>query len=390
MKLVKEHINFTRGLDPKDAMSIGDMYERIKHQIKSAIIPIAKEFNGYGVKDMTGKNSIKFQFYKQYSKEIWSFYIMNELYDDFVEWGCGWCLKRAVYDPDSWCLKRAVYDPDRPGDEHYLNSLEDCVDDLRRQLKWRKSNGKFNEAQHFTRGLDPKDAMSVGIKANLIKKYGNQFGNEVAEAYFILMPYLEKSGFNLIDEDLLPPIQLTFENSTKNSIQISQKETMKNGIHSCRIYIHGDAFSFVENKTRFDFENIQKLIDQWDDLFTYTLTEAQHFTRGLDPKDAMSVGDVQGRKIEKAKQEIYEAIKQLAKENKIDINTIEWPYDGIGLGFTMPGSFIYFIDYDREDTFFGAGMEGKDSVVVDYTQFPTVRQCMKQIRNWIIDEQEKE
>ena len=41
MKLVKEHINFERGLDPKDAMNIGDI-----HNMKYELETLVKEFGG--------------------------------------------------------------------------------------------------------------------------------------------------------------------------------------------------------------------------------------------------------------------------------------------------------------------------------------------------------
>ena len=44
MKLVKEHINFERGLDPKEAMSIGDVTKRNLDKIYRSMCQIANEF----------------------------------------------------------------------------------------------------------------------------------------------------------------------------------------------------------------------------------------------------------------------------------------------------------------------------------------------------------
>lgn len=105
-----------------------------------------------------------------------------------------------------------------------------------------------------------------------------------------------------------------------------------------------------------------------------------NFQRGLDPKDAMNIGDVQGRKIEKAYREIVKAVKELAKENKIEHT--EWPYETtIGLGFTLDGV-SYFIDYDIDTEQFGAGAENP-AAIIDYKHFLTVRECMEKLRNWI-------
>jgi hypothetical protein len=193
-------------------MSIGDKYERTKIKIKNAITELSNSFNGYEVREVNS-NDIRYSFYKKYGTEEWTFYIMNEDIEA-DEWACGWYRTHAL------SIRKDLEEP-----EHYFSTLEKCVAKLKDELLWRKSNSKFNETQHFERGLDPKDAMSVG--------------------------------------------------------------------------------------------------------------------------------DVQGRKIEKAKQEINDAIKQLAKENKVDPNAVEWPYDGIGFtmpggfGFKMHGSFSYFIDYDH-------------------------------------------
>ena len=37
MKLVKEHINFERGLDPRDAMRTGDIIERLKNRYEKLL-----------------------------------------------------------------------------------------------------------------------------------------------------------------------------------------------------------------------------------------------------------------------------------------------------------------------------------------------------------------
>ena len=53
MNLVKEHINFERGLDPKDAMQLGNFHER---QIQKTLQDLAEEYVGTVSKIKTYKN----------------------------------------------------------------------------------------------------------------------------------------------------------------------------------------------------------------------------------------------------------------------------------------------------------------------------------------------
>ena len=60
MKLVKEHINFERGLDPKDAMGTGDIHHR---EMKNMMSDLAKEYGSDAIEEyIEGKLYVLFYY----------------------------------------------------------------------------------------------------------------------------------------------------------------------------------------------------------------------------------------------------------------------------------------------------------------------------------------
>lgn len=105
--------------------------------------------------------------------------------------------------------------------------------------------------------------------------------------------------------------------------------------------------------------------------------EAVNFERGMDPKDSMSIGDVEGRKMKKAREEIYNGIKKIAIEHwggeawelkdnpymRIKEKRSKNEYLEIGIEYTPEGpkgsiyySYVVFVpDPDKDLTEWAAG-----------------------------------
>ncbi len=150
MKLVKEHINFERGLDPKVAMDTGDVFERKLDKIYREMCALASEFDislEHVIKDKQGAFT-EFE-YKGYT------YILgaNENWDDETEWEAEW-----EYSVSRRKARVSVDDNEYQFDD--IESIEEGINEIRKWLI--KDKKTLKESYNFQRGLDPKDAMQTG------------------------------------------------------------------------------------------------------------------------------------------------------------------------------------------------------------------------------------
>ena len=136
MKLVREHINFQRGLDPKDAMQTGDVEGRRREKIKEELRRAAKilvydlKVKKESVKenfDNLRLNSIDIQFKGKFQK-----YPYTQFFRDCVYW-LGYNFITEEY-----CVGIEVYKnlpgPVEPEDEstvHYFKTIGECMNKIR-------------------------------------------------------------------------------------------------------------------------------------------------------------------------------------------------------------------------------------------------------------------
>jgi hypothetical protein len=154
-----------------------------------------------------------------------------------------------------------------------------------------------NENISFERGKDPKDAMDIGYYA----KYSNKFGDGVSKTMVKLKSYLDKYGFYLEEEDLIPPVQLIFNNDKGDTIEIHQKETLGSGIHGVSVdfSLADSGFFFEDGLTRFVDEEVDDIIkkDIFKTHFEKTLAEGLGFERESNPQKSLRLGKYKPMKL---------------------------------------------------------------------------------------------
>ena len=136
MKLVKEHINFERSLDPKDAMQTGNVEKR---EIERALQTFVDEYGGW--KEV-----------KQYmdGDVIGKLYIYNnsnvkEMYDFAIMY---------TKNMNLWTAMK----------KHVTHITCDDAEGCQQQIRYWLSRGQkynANESLKFKRGMNPKDAMEI-------------------------------------------------------------------------------------------------------------------------------------------------------------------------------------------------------------------------------------
>lgn len=168
-KLVREHINFERGLDPKEAMNIGLTPEQ-KLKLKQQI-PILKRPS-----PLLGKNKHNNKVYSR-GYQLWKLldYIKKgedtggRRYKELVKFYYNRNNQRTflmgVFDSIN---RYTEYTKERGQKRVRLNNRYFLNVAGKRFLeKYRNAfDKKITESLNFERGLDPKDAMSIGKKAS--------------------------------------------------------------------------------------------------------------------------------------------------------------------------------------------------------------------------------
>jgi hypothetical protein len=114
------------------------------------------------------------------------------------------------------------------------------------------------------------------------------------------------------------------------------------------------------------------------------------FERGLDPKDAMQIGDVVKRKLEKIQLELLKAARILVYDLNLDPKTIESKisYNNVEVTFDNSLKGIFFIGYDNElsdlNNKYYAGFEyDKANGDATCSYYDTIGKCMQRIRTLI-------
>ncbi len=239
MKLVKEHINFQRGLDPKAAMGIG-----YKNMVKNKIIDLYFDGKWSNENDFDVIQALEY-------KDHYILLIKN---------------KRKT-DPFPYIT---LYVNDRYGSESTSQaSAEDAIKFAKRAI-----NGfapLIGESLEFQRGLNPKDAMSIG-SINLNDVYYKMVVKPRQEWNKYLDSFKGKKVVFHVDKSYysssyVPNIlELIVDKISCNNTGDIYMGNDDDGVW----YVDKDKEIFIVNK----------------------IHETMHFERGLDPKRAMDVGGV--------------------------------------------------------------------------------------------------
>mgnify|MGYP001619173958 CR=1 FL=1 len=149
MKLIKEHINFERGLDPKEAMSIGEYSSRnfnTPEEFAKFVYNNLKKFTGY-------EPSSKYLNIHPGS----NVYFGNNVFFTV--------------------LKTYMIKCNHTIDGYPINDYNNMKDwhEIFKELKKLLMENDITESINFQRGLDPKDAMHTGDIISRMKDKIRQF-----------------------------------------------------------------------------------------------------------------------------------------------------------------------------------------------------------------------
>lgn len=155
----------------------------------------------------------------------------------------------------------------------------------------------FNEAHHFERGLDPKNAMNIGIydrkKMKEMISFIHMESREAAHQYF------GSSSYDL-EARMLKAVLWYIYFDNMSPWKAYKKATQK---------YHG-----------YDRMKIKEVLKRELDIdVTLTANESQHFQRGLDPKDAMDIGLPNKKAVERLINSVWTIEYKTLGKNKIKL-----------------------------------------------------------------------
>jgi len=262
MKLVKEYINFERGLDPKDAMKIG-MEELLNNYLQSIHQTTKSDVIKLEICAAEGKNEfVRYLINKGVNihfdndKALLLAVIRNNISTVEILLNAG--ANPSKIDVDSSFAKNST-------NSEIIKLLKDFTPNLK----------EYN----FERGLDPKHAMRIGehnIEYKLKKYY-----NYVASTNLFKMSFFSFPGFS-------------FESYKKIGLDGS---FCNNDNHRGEKGQFTIEYNESENEFFIVFDNngwantVKSLRDIKNFLGLEQMNETINFEKGLDPKRAMGIGN---------------------------------------------------------------------------------------------------
>lgn len=272
MGIIRESLNFERGLEPRSSMKVGKSYldQKIidetdwaidieKHSFLYDIIDLIRDYRGYPILILKNKQQ----------EVSWSY--------------------RAI-------SKKGVFGDYQPTPEKALINLQKSIDtEIQKENDsheiW-KTSLKTNEAQNFERGMDPKNSMQIGLqfKKQLVEKMQGSYDRGYSSQNEEHWGFTPKLWHATIQKILYP--------TTK--IEITDQ------------YILINAPSFTYRNFRIIYESLNFISGgsgdsnwsikgvEWNTLphigkLTFANSKATNesinFERGMDPKRAMKIGE---------------------------------------------------------------------------------------------------
>lgn len=315
MSQSNKHISFERNRDPKDAMNTGAVFQRNYEQIKKVAKYLCEKYKGTQYADRTTESQIYIRFYVNKLKYIFIGY--NDHIEIFENYGSSTVQEFEV-----------VY------------SVEEAAQKMERWIKKRLRN---NESVRFERNQEPKQAMDVGLYHEIkefVKKHSTMFKwTEDLNALLIktcvhflkysYVRFLLKQN-NIPNESKAKGLRVAFYENHYMMVKFIMK-------HSNLTVREALSIDDVLEIRRFykTSKAIDKLLAAAFPEITYQSTnESYNFDRKLDPKDAMKIGDVEGReeklniKRVKLSKKIYdnvvESVMPLIKDLNIQAENKDW------------------------------------------------------------------
>jgi len=257
MKIVRENINFERGLDPKQSMNIGYLHKWINLK-KNDIFRIKRDFT-------TGSDN-RLDDTKHYNTfKKGDYLIINDPGQQYEDGNIGFTTFIGT-------------DRVRSNDDKFLWGTP-----LQFEERLEKVAG-MDEAQHFERGIDPKDSMKIGrvgerdIKKTLERlveirggKYQIHHEKKYTEGLYYMGPGYDK---NFRADNF-------FIRYYPQSRGLTDYFT-----YGYRI----NGMIMKEKILTTAEEGLKEILKHITPLPHDPVQEAQHFQRGLDPKRAMKIG----------------------------------------------------------------------------------------------------
>lgn len=216
-RLVLENMNFERGIDPREAMSIGNPEARAKTQMKRALEELVKEFGNecrYRIVKDKSWDAIKGYFYYDPSDEKWWYPPII-----FI----------IVYFPDSdqmmvYPAKRWHVDThNNPEIKYEVKRAEEAKQKIK---GWISQNPKaafdiIDESLNFERGIDPKDSMELGdVEGREKKRKKAEFAlrrDEIYDAAKKLKAKFSTPQQTITTTDEISFYKVTFRTRKKNT-----------------------------------------------------------------------------------------------------------------------------------------------------------------------------
>lgn len=268
MQLVKEHIKFERGLDPKKAMNVG-----LINIIEDFVQKVPRLWRGGYVKEeflwvccMEGK----FNYVKYLIENGWDIHYLDDL-------ALQWAVRNGHYQIVKLLLNKGA---NVHANKEYA-------------LQWTIESEKKNKQEKYIKILEL--LIKAGADIHFKNEYALQEAIQKNQTKMVKILLDNGASINKIKYTL----QWAAFNGNKNIVQLllNAKINVDNAILQ-------SAISTTKNK------NVIKLLKDYTKKLQIKLVKEHiNFERGLDPKDAMNIGKYA------MDQKIIDAIKQIPVED---------------------------------------------------------------------------
>ena len=348
MKLVKENINFERGLDPKMAMGIGNKSELIK-SLDNWVLKIDNIINHHTelieqyqkLNDINPKFKMTFairQMKRKLSKLIKNKEKIERSREKLflkesrrrqtnslhIFFGKGNVYRKHPnqYAQQELRSNSHAFNKGKPEKMAMPNDLQGAEDFIIKHYFKRKA--KFvsvSESINFERGLDPKVAMNTGdlVKRNLDNVYRSmcniaaEFGvskdkvirdDQAYLSAFNFKGFAYVLGYNPKGNSEFDPNTMT---SAEFEYSISYEELPDDKTRNKRLEYEQEEYD--------TFDEAKEALREW--LYNReqenSANESVNFKRGLEPKDAMGIGNVKKRESDRILKEMRRYMRAAMK-----------------------------------------------------------------------------
>ncbi len=334
--IIKEHIDFQRGLDPKKAMGIG--FFRFDVEYSGGFEENFQEdelfarewiYDGGRILEAEGSAGsdhismwIKLSDGKEFSVETnfreKSAYLTIPA-EDIKDKNVSKEFFEFFYNEDS----NPNYSPLNPVLSIYESYFKEIEDEKEMQREWEEANAEeLDESQNFERGMDPKDSMGIG--------------NELYRENLQTLGFV-KNAFSWIEDNA----EVYASRLTDLGVKLSSINQKTSDLF---------VFNWLNPRGAQQIRTINLPKENWVNLFAAVtgfirdvevIKEAMNFERGRDPKKTMKIGTPSWNTLEEG--DIIQCRKRcyINKDSKISIK---------GEAYIEKATFIKVTDFDNAST----------------------------------------